>query len=349
MTSIIKDWYNRNFENRELVALLLFIAGLIAVLYVFGSILMPVFVSIVIAYLLSGLITKLEKYHCSHRLSVTVVFLLFIGSGIFAIFIIFPPLWRQTATFFQELPNMLGVVQKFISHHIKRYPEFISNAQLQALSANFKSIVTSAGRTILSYSLASISSVISIILYFVLVPILVFFFLMDKNDILNWCSQFLPRQRGLIEQVWREINDQFGCYIQGRALQILIVTVISYIAYASLGLQYAMLLAVASGISVIIPYIGAVVVTVPVLLMGAFQWGWSAHFLYLVIAYIVITIFAGYILEPLLLSEAMDLHPVVIVLSILFFGGLFGFWGIFFAIPLASIIRAIINAWPRSA
>jgi putative permease len=77
-----------------------------------------------------------------------------------------------------------------------------------------------------------------------------------------------------------------------------------------------------------------------------FQWGVSAHFLYLLLAYIIITIIDATILVPLLFSEQMKLHPVVIVLAVLVFGSLWGFWGIFFAIPLATLIDVLLREWP---
>jgi len=100
-------------------------------------------------------------------------------------------------------------------------------------------------------------------------------------------------------------------------------------------------------ISVIIPYIGAIIVTVPVLLVAFMQYGWSVDLAYIAVIYSVITVLAGYLLEPILFSEALNLHPIAIITAIMVFGGIWGFWGIFFAIPLATVVRAIINAWPR--
>ena len=75
--------------------------------------------------------------------------------------------------------------------------------------------------------------------------------------------------------------------------------------------------------------------------------GWSWDFGQVVIAYAVIQALDGNVLVPLLFSEVVNLHPVVIILAILLFGGLWGFWGIFFAIPLATLFKAVLNAWPR--
>jgi putative permease len=97
----------------------------------------------------------------------------------------------------------------------------------------------------------------------------------------------------------------------------------------------------------VIPYIGAAVVTLPVAIIAFFQWGWSDYFFYLMLAYGVIQALDGNVLVPLLFSEAVNLHPVAIIVAVLVFGGLWGFWGVFFAIPLATLIKAVMNAWPQ--
>ena len=140
---------------------------------------------------------------------------------------------------------------------------------------------------------------------------------------------------------------QFANYIRGKAIEILIVGAVSYVAFLILGLNYAALLALAVGLSVLIPYIGAAVVTVPVLLVAFLQWGWGSEFFTVCIVYGVIQALDGNVLVPLLFSEAVNMHPVAIIVAVLVFGGLWGFWGIFFAIPLATLFKAILYAWPR--
>ncbi len=116
-----------------------------------------------------------------------------------------------------------------------------------------------------------------------------------------------------------------------------------------LGLQYALLLSVLTGFSVLIPYIGAFAVALPVGIVAFLQWGITPEFWWVVISYGVIQFLDGNLLVPLLFSEAVNLHPVAIIAAVLVFGGLWGFWGVFFAIPLATVIQAILRAWPRSA
>jgi putative permease len=123
----------------------------------------------------------------------------------------------------------------------------------------------------------------------------------------------------------------------------------SFAVFWLMGLNYALLLAVLMGLSVIIPYVGATLVTFPVMLVAFFQWGMSDEFGYLLLAYAIVQAIDAVFLIPLLFSEVVNLHPVAIIVAILFFGGMWGFWGIFFAIPLATLVKAILNAWPRNS
>ena len=203
------------------------------------------------------------------------------------------------------------------------------------------------GQNVLSWSLAAGMGVIAIIIYLVLVPLLVFFFLKDKDLILGWFHGFLPRDHTLAQQVWREVDRQMGNYVRGKFVEVIVVWVVTYMAFAYMGIQYAMLLALMVGVSVIVPYIGAVVVTVPVALVAFFQWGWSSEFMWLMGVYLIIQGLDGNVLVPLLFSEVVDLHPIAIIVAVLVFGGLWGFWGVFFAIPLATVVQSILKAWPR--
>ena len=195
--------------------------------------------------------------------------------------------------------------------------------------------------------MASVVSVITRLVYAIIMPLLVFFFLKDKWLILNWASAFLPKNRKLAKTVWKDVDRQIANYVRGKFWEILFVWAASFVAFNLFGLPYAMLLGVLVGISVIIPYIGAVAVTVPVLMIAWFQWGWGSEFVWLVVTYLLIQAVDGNVVVPLLFSEVVNLHPVAIIVAILVFGGLWGFWGVFFAIPLATLVQAILCAWPK--
>jgi putative permease len=175
----------------------------------------------------------------------------------------------------------------------------------------------------------------------------VFFFLKDKDRILGWFIQYLPRDRNLSTRVWREVDMQIGNYVRGKFIEIFILWSASYVTFTLMHLNYALLLSVLMGLSVIIPYVGATLVTFPVVLVAFFEWGVTDEFWYLILAYTIIQGLDGVVLVPLLFSEVVNLHPVAIVVAILYLGGIWGVWGVFFAIPLATLVKAVLTAWPR--
>ncbi|MDX1734343.1 MAG: AI-2E family transporter, partial [Halioglobus sp.] len=196
--------------------------------------------------------------------------------------------------------------------------------------------------------LASIPGLLTMLVYMILIPMMVFFLLKDADVILGWLGAFLPTRRPLLRQIWGEMDVQVANYARGKALEVLIVGGVTYFAFVTLELNYAALLALLVGLSVIIPYIGAALVTVPILIVAFFQWGIGSEFYWALGVYLVIQALDGNVLVPFLFSEAVNLHPLAIILAVLFFGGIWGFWGVFFAIPLATLIKAILYAWPRS-
>ena len=199
---------------------------------------------------------------------------------------------------------------------------------------------------LVSFSLSSLPVLVAVLVYVLLVPILVLFLLKDKEDIISWCLSFLPQERPLINKIGREMNQQMANYIRGKFIEFLIVGIASYLFFALIGLNYPILLGFLVGLSVIVPYVGLIAVTIPVVIIAYLQFGWTSEFLYVLLGYGIIQGVDGLVLVPLLFSEANNLHPIAIITSVLVFGSWWGLWGVFFAIPLATLVKAIINAWP---
>ncbi len=346
---IISDWFQRLFNDPQAVILTIVLVLGVSVVLVMGRDLAPVLASMVIAYLLEGVVQLLQRWRLPRWLAVVVVFVLFIAFVLFLLFGLLPLASQQMTQLVQQLPNMIVKGQNLLLSLPALYPEFITEAQILEVINAIRSEIATWGQKALSWSLAAGIGFITIAIYLVLAPLLVFFFLKDKELILNWLHGFLPRDHTLGQQVWREVDRQMGNYVRGKFLEVLVVWIATFVAFVYMGLQFAMLLALMVGLSVIVPYIGAVVVTVPVALVAFFQWGWSSEFLWLLGVYLIVQGLDGNILVPLLFSEVVDLHPIAIISAVLIFGGLWGFWGIFFAIPLATVVQSILKAWPRPA
>ena len=348
MLEIFEKWYRRYLFEEESILLLVLLAVALVLLATIGDILAPVLASIVLAYLAQGLSARLQSIGLPEALGVGISFLVFVGIFFGVMLGLLPLAWRQLIGLASEMPRMLDQAQQFLVVLPERYPTVFSETQLRGIVATAQAELAGVGQALVARSLASIPGILTVMVYMILIPMLVFFFLKDREKILEWLGGFLPSDRPLLRRIWSEMDVQVSNYARGKFVEVIIVGGVTYFAFVTLGLNYAALLALLVGLSVIVPYIGAALVTVPIVVVAFFQWGIGSEFYWTLGVYLVIQALDGNVLVPLLFSEAVNLHPVAIILAVLFFGSIWGLWGVFFAIPLATLIKAILNAWPRA-
>jgi putative permease len=348
MRQVVSRWLGRYFGSEEAVLLAFMIATFVILLATVGIFLGPVFTALIIAFLLQGVVNKLSQMGLSNRLSISFAYIVFLFGLIATVMVLVPIVGRQLSLLLAEFPTLLGRFQALLIELPEQYSDYITAEQFQILWVRASEEVAKLAEQILTFSLNSFPSLFGIGIYLLLVPVLVFFMLIDRENLVRFISELLPRNRPVMSKIWAEMDVQFANYVRGKAIEIIIIGSISYFAFLVLGLNYAALLALSVGLSVLIPYIGATVVTFPVLLIAYLQWGYSSEFFWLLIVYFIIQIFDGNVLVPLLFSEVVNLHPISIIIAVLLFGGIWGFWGVFFAIPLATLVKAIFNAWPET-
>ncbi|EEX51339.1 permease PerM [Pasteurella multocida] len=349
MIEMLKSWYNNRFSDPQamgLFAILLF--GFISI-YFFSHLIAPLLIAIVLAYLLEWPIRFLtDKLKFPRLLSTALIFGGFLSLILVIVLVLIPTLWTQTVNLVSDLPHMFNTINVWLLSLPEHYPELVDYQTIDSVLNSVKAKILGFGESALKFSLTSLLSLVTLGIYAFLVPLMVFFLLKDKKELMTGVSRFLPKNRTLASNVWQEMQQQIANYIRGKLFEIIIVTAVTYAIFLFFGLNYSLLLAVAVGLSVLVPYIGAVLVTIPVALVAAAQFGISPTFWYILIAYIVSQLLDGNLLVPFLFSEAVNLHPLVIIIAVLIFGGLWGFWGVFFAIPLATLVKAVVNAWPSS-
>ncbi len=348
MLSLLFHWYKRRFSDPQAIGLLAILLAAFCILFFFSGLLAPLLVALVLAYLLEWPVVRLQRIGCSRSWATSIVLILFAGILLVMVLIVAPVAWQQGINLTRDLPNMLNKLYISAAALPQRFPALVDAGIIDIIVENLHSRLTGLGESLVRYSLASLVGLMTLMIYLVLVPLMVFFLLKDKEQMLNAVRRVLPRNRGLAGTVWKEMNQQITNYIRGKVLEMVVTGVVSWIAFLVLGLNYALLLAVLVGVSVLIPYVGALAVTLPVIGVGLFQWGLSSDFWTLMVVYLVIQALDGNVLVPVLFSEAVNLHPLVIILSVVIFGGLWGFWGVFFAIPLATLVKAVVRAWPET-
>lgn len=346
MINILKQWYERYFTDPQTVIFAFILVFGFLLIVVMNAHLMPILIGIIIAYLFEGLVIRMGQINLNRTIAASFATAVILTAIVLTLFVLLPLLSRQVSELIRDLPSMLGKGQQLLSQLPQQYPDIVSTQQVEELLTFMRTEVTSLGQRVVSLSLASVVGVITFFVYLILLPLMVFFFLKDKELILGWLGGFLPDERRLVREVWADLDIKIASYVRGKFLEILIIWITSFIAFSWMGLNYAMLLSLLVGISVIVPYVGATVVTIPVALIAFSQWGVTTDFIYLIAIYALIQFLDGNLLVPLLFSEVVNLHPIAIIVSVVFFGSLWGVWGVFFAIPLATFIQAVIKAWP---
>lgn len=352
MIKYLRQWYQKKFDSNEPAVFI--VVTIIAVLIInfFGNLLAPILAGIIIAYLLEAVVSLLSRrLKLNRNFAVYIVFLIFIALVITVLLFVLPALMHQAGQFVQSIPQQMNNLHASLLELSQKYPTIFTSEQIKEAINTISNIkmdkIAGIGQYLLKFSLASLSSLFTWLVYLFIVPLLAFFFLKDKERIGKWFIGMLPKERGALEEVWADVRPQLGNYVKGKTIECLIVTVVTYIGFIVFGLNYSLLLAIFVGLSVFIPYIGMVIVTIPVMLIGISQFGFSSELFYMLLVYLIIQGLDGNLLVPLLYSEALSLHPVAVIAAVLIFGGIWGFWGLFFAIPLAALINSGVKMWTR--
>ena len=348
MFKFFKEWYNTHLTDPSQVALALIILSISIVTYILLATVVPILVAIILSYMLEGLVGTIgHKYNLNRNTIVMAVYFSFIALSLLILFLLIPVMLEQITLFIKSLPSILEKGKELLQGHTSENSGLINETQLTNIFASINAEISSIGKSVISYSLSSASSILETIVYILIVPILIFFLLYDKSKIKSWFKKFFPEKLDLSKKAYKELDIKIGNYIRCKFIEIIIVWVTSTLLFALLGLNYALLLGFLCGISVIIPYVGAIVVTAPIIFVAFFQWGTSSIFWYVLIIHILIQVIDGNVIVPILFSDAVNLHPIAILISILFFGTIWGLWGVFFAIPLAVLFNTLLNIWPR--
>jgi len=325
MIEQLNSFFKKIFNNEETIIFSVLIIFTFVMFMFFGSVLTPFLISIVVAYLLVGVQKKIESFNVSKKISLILTFLIFIIASLTLLVWLVPLLYIQLQAFVLDIPNLFNDFLTFVAALPATYPDLISSEQISIFFQAVSSELSSITQNLVKSSISGIQSTITVLLYIILFPILVYFFLFDRKNIIDGLIKIIPGKREMLSNVWAEMDGQLSNYVRGKTLEIFIVGVTAAIIFTSLGLKYSALLSVLVGLSVIIPYVGAFLVTIPVIIVGLIQFGLEPSFYILLGLYLLLQALDGNLLVPIIFSDAVKLHPVAIILAVFIFGSMFGF------------------------
>lgn len=343
MDTVLNQWLRR-LHDPQVAALLVALFSCVLVLTFFGQALAPYFTALVVAYLLEGIIRGLQRLYCPRGLALLLVFGLFLLILNLLLFVLLPALVVELARISDEIPRITATFKQLsrqLTDSANGYlnPEQVETMLLYLLDNSQEWVAKS-----VTFLLRGVPGLIFVSLYLLLVPFLVFFFLKDRDLLLAAFSRYLPKERGLLERVMREVKAGVGGYVRGKFWEMLLLGAASYLAFAIIGFKYAFIVGLLTGLSVLIPFLGLAVVTLPVVVLGIFQWGVTWEALNPLIIYSILQLIDGNVVAPLILGETVKVHPTTIMLAVLLFGSLWGVVGVFFAVPLAVLVKSVLEA-----
>ena len=336
----------RHSTYLRLIAGIVAIAAVTLVGYSLSHTLSCFMLSFVIAYLMDPLVTFLEN-RGGRRIHA--IILLYIILGIISAFVmtfLLPQLTISWDSFLKSLPTNIQKLKQFLLSWQTRLPNSYGSEEIRWLldnmTSNADAMVHKAGAWAYGFGTRFFFNLFNIILS----PILVFFMLNYKQQIIETITTMLPdEKRELLLLMGREINSSIGGYLKGQIMISMIVALVTAPTLYFMGVPHPIACAVFAGLASILPFIGVIIAMFPALLMGWLEFGTGAIILKIVAAFSVIYFFEGYLIKPLVFRESMNLNPLLTIIMIMSFGELLGFWGILLALPITAALRIAYNHW----
>ncbi|WP_077216883.1 AI-2E family transporter [Piscirickettsia litoralis] len=324
------------------------IAVFFLLVYLLSPILGSFFAAILLAYLGSPWVSRLEKYRIPRTLSVLVI-LFIIGAVLFSLpLIIIPMVETQVILLINQLPKINNYLQNQIFPLLNHYLHInLQPINLTDLTQKFSTIITQ-NPDLLKISWNTIfSSGIKIIewgVQIVLVPVVAFYFLRDWNSILAKGRNLLPRRlEPTLYKLIINCDEVLASFLRGQLFVMLCLGIFYALGLSLVGLKTAVLIGMLVGIISIVPYLGSIAGIIIAVLSAIAQFQDITHIIYVLIVFVLGHALEGWILTPLLVGDRIGLHPVAVIFAVLAGGQLFGFAGVLLALPAAAIIMVIIR------
>lgn len=366
MIKLLKGWYSRHFSTPGTIEFALVLLAAFVVVYYFMWLVGPLVVALCIAYCLDWVVRLLIKKFNLKRMPASIItMVLFLGLSVGIMVFIVPKIVQQANQFYTNL-QQISISAKgdkrddfdtvistrtyeFIESLPDPIPSMFSQEEIDQYVLQARaSILSNTTSFIRNQVMPSVVNAMTWLMYMIIVPIFTFLMLANKETLQKRFKKYiLPTNQKIMRDFWPKMNYQIESYIRGKILHIIIITIVNTLAFLLLGVNYAFLLGFGVGLSVIVPYVGAVIITIPVILISIFQFGFTSYLIWILVVYLLIQILDSNVLTPMLFSAAMDLDAFSILSAVLIFGGLWGFWGVFFSIPLATFIGSLIENWPN--
>lgn len=323
------------------------LAGVIVVVVLLHSILLPFVLGAGLAYICDPIVDRLQRLRLSRTAGVIVVFVALILIATSLLFLLLPLLQAQFNTLIHSLPRYADWVQHAINPWIRRIAPEASGVDadsLRELIANNWGSASGIVSAVLKKAFSSGTALFSMVVNLLLVPVIMFYLLRDWDHMTAFIRAQLPRRYvDTITGLARETDDVLGHFIRGQALVMAVLGAIYIVGLWLAGLDLALVIGLGAGIISFVPYVGVIsgvlMATVAILV----QTGDPFQLIWVFLVFGIGQLMEQMVLTPLLVGDAIGLHPVWVIFAVLAGGALFGFIGVLLALPVAAAIAVVVR------
>ena len=327
ITMLLKEWKVFNF------------------IYSILKILTPLFIGIVVAWLFDPLVSFFKKKGIKRGLGAGIVYVLLILIILLVLGSLIPLLSSQINDFAKTMPSIINSVTGMIDNVLEKLGD-IANFDVENMKTEIYSKIQNVGvnltNSLPSMTVSLVKSFFSGLGTFVIGLIIGFYLLVSFDSANDTIFGFLPKRiQGTTRDLVNEVNTSLRKYVQGTLMLASLVFVVSTIGFFISGLKAPLLFGLFCGITDIIPYIGPYIGGVPAVVVGFSQSPITG--IITLIAIVIVQFIEGNLLQPLIMSKQLKLHPVTIMLGLLIFGYFFGIVGMVVATPAIAAIKVIFT------
>lgn len=315
--------------------------GVLFVLLFVKNLLVSALIGFIIFYLLNPFANWLEKRKFSRLISTTIPFVVLTLISIFGIVFLLPILGEQISSLQKDVPKYAQTTSAMLAKANLYLSEFVSADISANILQKIQAAATDFAQSILATIPAMISNSLTVL---ILAPLIAFFMLLDSEKWTKGIIGFAPeKHKDLLGEIHQQISERMGGFIRARIIETFALAVFITFGLMILDFPYALLLGILGGVLNLIPYIGPVISAIPAFMIALIQNAEGGTYLWLVVIYISSQVFDGAILVPFLVAKIVNLHPLVVVISVMMGAQLLGVVGMIIAIPVCSILMLIVS------
>lgn len=325
-------------------------AAIGVLLYLLSPILTPFLLATILAYICNPLVQRMESRYLPRAVSVVLVLLMLLAVFVVLLLIMLPLLVKQVQAIAAQVPAYLDWLRLTLTPLVQRYFDVEVDVALirDWVTEHLSEIRAFAFKllpTIKTGGLALIAFAVNI----VLVPVVLFYFLRDWNQMTARADEMIPRRwHDFVIGLLREVDEVLGQFLRGQLLVMLLMGVFYTIGLWLTGLDYALSVGLIAGLVTFVPFLGMIIGVTLASLTGLLQFGDPGALLWVWAVFVLGNLLENYVLVPLLVGERIGLHPVAVIFALLAFGQLFGFFGVLLALPVSAALLVWLRVVRRS-